>query len=203
MKKIIYLFFLIFSSQLINAQVLDSAILPGTLTVTGVPSISQTLSDLVSEAGKDDNIQGLETEFDVSLVSFVLDSSTRLGITIPSDQNCSENVFKYSVYMHTSGAPQNVEILARTIENGGNRFPSNALYDDLPIRPLGERNLATQNGGSYITIPNNGNAAIKVFEFIGCRNNIPVQFKVKTSVKAVSGDYSNIKIYYTVVGSTF
>lgn len=203
MKKNIYIFFIVLSCNLCYSQ-LGDALLPGTLTVNGSPSISQTINDLVTEAGEDDNLNGLETEFNASLVSFVLDSSTRFGIfTIPSDRNCAENVFKYSVYMHTTGVPANVEIQARTIENGGNRFPEAALYDALPIKPLGNRDLRTENSGNYITIPNNGGAAIKVLEFIGCRTDIPVQFKVKTSVKANSGDYNNIKVFYTVVGSTF
>ena len=105
--------------------------------------------------------------------------------------------------MHTINAPQNVEIQARSIDNGGNRFPTDALYDDLLIRPLGERDLTTENGGNYITIPNEGSAAIKVFEFIGCREEIPIQFKIKPSVKAIAGDYTAMKIYYTVVGSIF
>lgn len=201
MKKIIYLLVLFISSYA-QAQ-LGGAILPGTLTVEGDPIITQTIDDLVVEAGKDDSTFGVETVFDISLIGFVLDDSERLGVTIPSNQNCSENVFKYSVYMHTNNAPQNVEILARSITNGGNRFPINALYDDLPLRPLGERDLTTENGGNYITIPNNGSAAIKVFEFVGCRQSIPIQFKIKPGIKAISGDYTAMKIYYTVVGTTF
>ena len=202
MKKLIYLYVLLLSTTFGYAQ-LDGAILPGTLTVEGNPVFIQTINDLVMEAGEDDNIIGFETEFNSSLIGFVLDESTRFGITIPSDQNCSENVFRYIVYMHTINAPQNVEIQARSIDNGGNRFPTDALYDDLLIRPLGERDLTTENGGNYITIPNEGSAAIKVFEFIGCREEIPIQFKIKPSVKAIAGDYTAMKIYYTVVGSIF
>ena len=201
MKKTIYICIFLLSTNLTYAQ-LETAALPGTLNVSGTPNVSQTINDLVSEAGEDDKLTGIETEFDISLIGFVLDESTRLGVTIPSDQNCSENVFRYAVYMHTTNAPQDVEIQARTMENSGERYPENAVYDDLLIRPLGDRSLSVENGGNYITIPNDGKAAIKVFEFIGCRENIPIQFKIKPSTKADAGTYNNMRIFYTVVGTT-
>ena len=40
----------------------------------------------------------------------------------------------------------------------------------------------------------------KVFEFIGCRTNIPIQFKVRPSAKARAVP-ANIDVYYMVVGS--
>ena len=89
MKKIIYLLVL-FISTYTQAQ-LGGAILPGTLTVEGDPVVTQTMNDLVMEAGENDNLSGFETAFDISLIGFVLDDSERLGITIPSEQNCSEN----------------------------------------------------------------------------------------------------------------
>tara|TARA_R110002050_G_scaffold116847_2_gene233398 strand:+ start:48628 stop:49227 length:600 start_codon:yes stop_codon:yes gene_type:complete len=177
-------------------------LLPGTLDVSGLSSVSQDINDLISEAGEDDGSTGFESNFDASLVSFTLDSSTDpvFGFTTTSSQNCSENVYRYKVYMHTTGAPQNTIIEAKTSFNSGIRYPTTALYDGLIIKPLGPRDLTPENGGAYITVPNDGNAAIKVFEFIGCREDIPIQFRIKASSLALAGT-NNMTVHYTVVGS--
>lgn len=199
MNRYIYCFLFIVSIVHAKAQVL-----PGTLDVTGVPNMVQTINDLVMEAGEDDNTVGFETVINANEVNFILDPYTNpiTGITTTSEQNCSANIFRYSVYMFTRNAPQNVEILARTSMNSGVRFPMSSPYDDLLIQPLGPRDLTPENAGDYVTIPNDGSVAIKVFEFVGCRQEIPVQFKVKPSSLAISG-VSNFDIFYTVVSSQF
>lgn len=196
-----YVFYLLFTAYMgqVKAQVL-----PGTLDVTGIPNMVQSINDLVMEAGVDDNTVGFETVINANEVNFVLDPYTNpiTGITTTSEQNCSVNIFRYSVYMFTQNAPQNVEILARTSMNSGIRFPTYSPYDDAIIQPLGPRDLRPENGGDYITIPNDGSVAIKIFEFVGCRQQIPVQFKVKPSSLAISG-VNNFDIFYTVVSSQF
>lgn len=179
-------------------------VLPGTLDVTGIPNMVQTINDLVMEAGVDDNTIGFETVINANEVSFTLDPYTNpiTGITTTSEQNCTANIFRYSVYMFTQNAPQNVEILARTSMNSGVRFPMSSPYDDAIIQPLGPRDLTPENVGDYVTIPNDGSVAIKVFEFVGCRQQIPVQFKVNPSSLAIS-EVSNFDIFYTVVSSEF
>ncbi|KYG82253.1 hypothetical protein [Roseivirga echinicomitans] len=198
MKNIYTIILLLSFSSLSFGQ-----LLPGTLDVSGFPNIVESINDLVMEAGEDANTVGFESNIDASLISFTLDPTVApiLGIPLTSSAlNCSLNIFRYSVYMHTQNAPQNVEIQAKTTMNSGVRFPVNILYDNLLVRPLGPRDLTPENGGGYITIPNNGNAAIKVFEFVGCRQDIPIQFKVKASALAISGA-SNFDIFYTVIGS--
>ncbi|HDZ07276.1 hypothetical protein LCGC14_0117690 [marine sediment metagenome] len=179
-----------------------SQLLPGTLDVSGFPSVSQDISDLVQEAGLDDGGIGFESSFDATLVGFTLDSSRDpvFGYTTTSSSNCSENVYRYKVYMHTTGAPQNIKIEARTTFNSGIRFPQSAAYDGLSFKPLGPRDLTPENGGNYILIPNDGAAAIKVFEFIGCREDIPIQFRIEANSLAMAG-ISDMTVYYTVVGS--
>lgn len=179
-----------------------SQLLPGTLDVTGFPNVAQEMDDLVTEAGLNDGELGFESNFDASLISFILDSSSSpiFGFTTTSSENCSENVYRYKVFMHTSGAPQNIKVEAKTTFNSGIRFPQTAIYDGLPTQPLGPRDLTTENGGNYILIPNDGNAAIKVFEFIGCREDIPIQFRIEANSLAMAG-ISDMTVHYTVVGS--
>ncbi|WP_156772400.1 hypothetical protein [Urechidicola croceus] len=180
-----------------------SQILPGTLDVTGMPSVSQNIADLVTEAGQDDDTIGFESNFDEALISFALDptSAPIVGVVATSEQNCSANVYRYSVFMHIQyDAPANVIIEAKTTSNSGFRFPAVSPYDNLIIQPLGPRDLFPENGGNYIEIPNDAGAAIKVMEFVGCRQDIPIQFRIRPSVKARSGN-SNFTLVYTVVAS--
>jgi hypothetical protein len=197
MKRYHILIFLFFNVSLCLGQVL-----PGTLTIEGFPNVSQNVGSLVSEAGEDDGAFGFESNIDASRLAFILDSTTDpiLGIELTSSANCSENVFRYVVYMHTDGAPAHMSVEARTSFNSGIRFPEDALYDNLPIQPLGPRDLNPENGGNYIQIPNDGNSAVKVFEFIGCREEIPIQFRVRAS-SLVEVATSNFQVFYTVVAT--
>ncbi|NLP59192.1 hypothetical protein [Lutibacter sp. B1] len=187
---------------LINTYLSFGQILPGTLDVSGFPNISQTINDLVSEAGLDDTSVGFESNFDTNLITFTLDPTILMGITAAStEQNCDANVFRYSVYMYTSYVPDGFIIEAKTTFDSGFGLPAVSTYDTLPIQPLGPRGLTPENGGNYITIPRDGASAIKVFEFVGCREDIPIQFRIKPSVKVVGGNPVNFDVYYTVVGS--
>ena len=183
----------------VNAQVL----LPGTLDVQGMPNFSQSITDVVMEAGEDDASLGFETTFNATEIGFVLDPTSIFGVEVSdTETNCSANVFRYKVYMHTINAPADIIIEARTFTDSGTALPliGSSPYDNLPIQPLGPRGLTPENGGAYISVPNNASQAIKVFEFIGCRTSIPIQFKVRPSAKARAVP-ANIDIYYTVVGS--
>lgn len=184
------------------AVLVKGQILPGALDVTGAPLFSQNHADLVSEAGEDDNVAGFESAYDATLLSFILDESTdpTTGVMTTSESNCSENVYRYSVFVHTLNVPEHVQIEVKTNDNSGSRYPATATYDDLMMQPLGPRDLRTENGGAYILIPNDPNTAIKILEFIGCRADIPLQFRIKPGVAGGAGT-SQVDIYYTVVGS--
>ncbi|WP_405379743.1 hypothetical protein [Maribacter sp. LLG6340-A2] len=195
MKKYILVLVAVLFSMTMKSQ-----LLPGTLDVSGFPNVSQGVDDLIEEAGLNDGEIGFESNFDASLISFKLDSSGEFQFSTTSSENCSENVYRYKVFMHTTGAPQHMVIEAKTTFNSGVRFPQSAAYDDLVVKPLGPRDLTPENGGNYITIPNDGASAIKVFEFIGCREDIPIQFKIKASALAMAG-ISDLTVHYTVVGS--
>ena len=198
MKQTISLLTILFISTIGFGQ-----ILPGTLDVTGMPNFSQSFSDVVTEAGLDDKEFGFESEFDATIISFILDPTSLpiIGITT-SEQNCSVNVFRYEIFVHRSYNEelQGSDIQARTYANSGQRFPAVSPYDDLIIQPLGPRDLFPENGGSYIEIPDDPSQAIKIMEFIGCRTDIPIQFRIQPSTLSPAG-ISNIEIYYTIVGS--
>ncbi|TVZ27842.1 hypothetical protein JM83_2907 [Gillisia sp. Hel_I_86] len=191
MKKLI-----LFIICLSLTQTTYSQLLPGTLDVSGMPNFIQSIDDVVMEAGLDDTAIGFESNFDATLIGFVLNPQLLLS----SEIMCETNVFRYSVYIHTTNAPVGLTLEAKTTFNSGMRFPTLSTYDLLPLQPLGPRDLTPSNGGSYITVPNMGSQAIKIFEFIGCRTDIPIQFKIKASA-LVPGTPSNFDIYYTVVGS--
>ncbi|QWX84017.1 hypothetical protein H0I23_16460 [Cellulophaga sp. HaHaR_3_176] len=189
MKKYIAYSILFFTANICFGQ-----LLPGTLYGTAGPTYSQSLSDVVKEAGEDDGSIAYENGASAVQISFYLDPSNLRS----SSQNCANNVYKYKVFMHTQNAPEGLVLEARTFSNAGNRFPASANYDLFPAN--GPRDLYPENGGSYIAIPNEDSAAIKVFEFTGCRTNIPIQFRVAASALSDSGT-SNTEVYYTVVGS--
>ncbi|MEP2278744.1 hypothetical protein [Maribacter sp.] len=169
-------------------------LLPGTLYGTAGPTYSQTLGDLVSEAGEDDGAIGYETGASEVQITFRLDPSTFQS----SAQNCSANIYKYKVFMHLQNAPTGLVLEARTFSNAGTRFPVSIPYDAVPVN--GTRDLYPENGGNYIVLPTDNTAAIKVFEFTGCRDNIPIQFRVAASVLSQPGA-TDTEIYYTVTGS--
>lgn len=183
---------------------LGAQILPGTLDVTGMPNFRQTLADLVSEAGQDDAGLGFETSIDETLLTYTLDPSIGpLNNAVTSEENCEQNIYRYKVFIHRSYnfAYEKTDIQVRTFTNAGIRYPENIAYDDLMVQPLGPRNLTPENGGQYISIPDDASQAIKIFEFVGCRTNIPLQFKILPSTLSPAGA-NNIEIFYTIVGST-
>ncbi|SHJ57186.1 hypothetical protein [Pseudozobellia thermophila] len=169
-------------------------LLSGSLYGTSGPTYSQTLGDLVTEAGEDGTGTAYETGASEVMLSFRLDP----GLLSSSAQRCTSNVYKYKVFIHIQNAPEGLVLEARTFSNAGDRYPASILYDVLPVN--GPRDLYPENGGDYITIPDDETAAIKLFEFTGCRENIPIQFRISASVLAEPGA-SSTEIYYTVVGS--
>ncbi|MGO4819847.1 MULTISPECIES: hypothetical protein [unclassified Flavobacterium] len=194
MKKIFVLTVLLF----LNYSYTIAQILPGTLDVSGMPSFIQTVDDVVLEAGADDTTVGFESNFDSTIIGFVLDP--RSFPRISSALNCEANVYRYSVYINTLNAPANVILEAKTSFNSGQRFPAVSIYDGSPIQPLGPRDLTPSNGGNYIVVPNNASQAIKIMEFVGCRTDIPIQFRIKPSALTPAGTH-NFEINYTVTAS--
>jgi hypothetical protein len=192
MKKL----FIISIIILLSSNLSQAQILPGTLTVTGAPSFIQSTNRVVLEAGLDDTTVGFESAYDATRISFILNPI----LIIPSSTVCQGNVFRYSVYVNTVNAPANVILEAKTTMNSGQRVPAVSTYDLLLIKPLGPRNLTPANGGNYITVPNNASQAIKIMEFVGCMQNIPIQFRIKPSSLCPAGTY-NIEINYTVTAS--
>lgn len=194
MKKIFVLTVLLF----LNYTFTQAQILPGTLDVSGMPRFIQSIDDVVLEAGADDTTVGFESNFDSTLIGFVLDPLSTPPTS--SELNCEANVYRYSVYINTVNAPANVILEAKTTFNSGQRFPTVSTYDDMPMQPLGPRDLTPSNGGNYIVVPNNASQAIKIMEFIGCRTDIPIQFRIKPSALTPAGTH-NFEINYTVTAS--
>jgi len=170
----------------------------GTLDVSGMPNFIQTISDVVQEAGIDDKSLGFETEIDATEISFTINASGGDS----SSQLCEDNVYRYTVYMHRSYSYdfEKTVIQAKTYSNSGNRYPKSSAYDYRPVQAMGPRNLSPEQGGQYITIPDDPSRAIKVMEFIGCRTNIPIQFRILPSTLSPEG-LSSIDIHFTVVAS--
>ncbi|NKI25211.1 hypothetical protein HCG49_01380 [Arenibacter sp. 6A1] len=170
----------------------------GTLDVSGMPNFIQTINNVVQEAGIDDKSLGFETEMDATEISFTINALAILS----SSQLCAENVYRYSVYMHRSYSHdfEKTVIQAKTYSNSGNRYPKTISYDNRPAQAMGARNLSPEQGGQYITIPDDPSRAIKVMEFIGCRTDIPIQYRILPSTLSPEG-LSSIDIHFTVVAS--
>lgn len=188
--------FIITVSFLLSFSYSQAQILAGTLNVTGMPSFTQSVNAVVVEAGVDDATVGFESNFDATKIGFVLDPILLLS----SSLLCEQNVYRYRVYINSVNAPANIILEAKTTVNSGLRFPTVSIYDTLLIKPLGQRNLMPSNGGNYIVVPNNATQAVKIMEFIGCRKDIPIQFRIKPSSLCPAGIY-NIEINYTVTAS--
>lgn len=188
--------FLLFLSLNLTAQ-----ILPGSIEIKGSPFLKQPKSSLSSEAGLDDDNQGFESRPNAMKVDFTLDPGPDiLGNITSSKELCQANIFRYSVYMHVIGAPPGFQLKARTFSGSGNRFPKNALYDRLPVQPLGPRDIYPENGGAYILLPNNPGNAVKVCEFVGCREDIEFQFLI-IPTQEINADLGQVQVYYTIVGT--
>ncbi|TDE05913.1 hypothetical protein [Flavobacterium sandaracinum] len=183
-------------SFLLSFSCSQAQILAGTLNVTGMPSFTQSVNAVVVEAGLDDTTVGFESNFDATKIGFVLNPI----LLLPSSLVCEQNVYRYSVFINSVNTPANVTLEAKTTVNSGLRFPTVSIYDTLLIQPLGPRNLTPTNGGNYTTVPNNATQAIKIMEFIGCRQDIPIQFRIKPSALCPAGNY-NFEINYTVTAS--
>jgi len=190
---------LFFMSLLMSVLSGEAQILPGTITVSqGTVLFQQDMSTTVSEAGLDDTMSDakIETALDATLIDFVLDET---NFILTSEINCTANIFLYKVYIHTTGAPPNTILEVKTFENSGQRFPLSIPYDLVPV--LGARDLIPADGTNYITVPNNNPAnAIRVFEFKGCRQQIPIQFRALPSVLAAA-ETSVFQINYTVTAT--
>ncbi|MEP5934265.1 MAG: hypothetical protein ABJ218_04055, partial [Winogradskyella arenosi] len=158
----------------------------------------QDLSTMIDEAGLDDTMSNskIETMFDATVIDFVLDET---NFILTSEVNCTANIFLYKVYIHTTGLADDVILEAKTFENSGQRFPLSIPYDLVPV--LGARDLIPANGTNYVVVPNNSAAdAIKIFEFKGCREQIPIQFRALPSVLAAA-ETSVFQINYTVTAT--
>ena len=199
MKKIIYTLLISFATQLGFAQVQD-----GTLTINGTVDFSQIAATM--EAGLDDT-ESFNSALQPEL-TFILNPTTNpFGGTTSSEQNC-ETVYLYKVFIHTVNAPANAIIKAKTFDNSGQRFPLVSNYDGLlpALQYFGERDLTAETNGAdidgFITIPNDATQAIKVFEFKGCRQDIPIEFKVSADVFTPSST-SGFNVVYTITAEPF
>lgn len=170
-------------------------IFTGQLIINGTPEYTQNQSDFVSEAGTQIDGQPYESLSSETQLSYTLDP-TLLGGT--SSEMCSANIYKYRVYMHTQELPEGFSLEVKTTPNSGSRFPTVIAYDSFPL--LGARDLSPSQGGAYISLSNNGSAAVLVMEFIGCRTQVPVQFRYTPGPLENAGDYQ-IEVVYTVVAS--
>ncbi|SHJ84404.1 hypothetical protein SAMN04487911_1448 [Arenibacter nanhaiticus] len=190
---------LVFASLLLLACNSYGQLLPGTLDVSGMPNFIQSVHDVIQEAGIDDKTLGFETEMDATEISFTINAA---GSQSASEQ-CAENIYRYSVYMHRSYSHdfEKTVIQAKTYTNSGNRFPKSIPYDNQPAQAMGPRNLSPEQGGQYITIPDDPSRAIKVMEFKGCRTDIPIQYRILPSTHSPEG-LSSIDIHFTVVASS-
>lgn len=197
MKKSMAFIFMFFSVQFIFSQVLS-----GTLTVNyGSFNLTQDVTNLVTEAGLDDtvSVNKIETLPEDNLIGFIIDESTGVGgAPVSSEDNCTSAVYLYQVYIHTTGAPVNSIIQARTQTNSGTVYPP-SLVDTFGLRYLTPNTVGADPDG-YITIPNDASQAKKVFEFTGCRTDIPIQFRLSPSVLANGGN-STVQVFYTITAT--
>lgn len=179
-------------------------VMDGTLTVSDNINFSQVMATMEAGLNDTESFNGdLQPE-----VSFILNPTINpiTGGTTSSEQNC-ETVYRYKVFMHTQNAPDGIVVKARTFTNSGQRFPLVSNYDQLlPIfQYFGPRDLTPSPDGDvegYVTLPNDATQAIKVFEFYGCRENIPVEFKLSPSVLTPAGS-SNFDVVYTITAQVF
>ncbi|PKA82622.1 hypothetical protein ATE92_0756 [Ulvibacter sp. MAR_2010_11] len=198
MRKFIPVLLFVISFQ-VTAQVQD-----GTLTINGSPNYSQGSPTM--EAGLDDSdpiISVIQPE-----LAFILNPTINpiTGVTTTSEQNC-ETVYRYKVFLNTTNAPAGAIIQARTFANSGQRFPLANIYDQLPpvLQYFGPRDLypaTSSDPDGYVTIPDDPTIAIKVFEFYGCRENIPIEFRIIPTVFNEAGT-SNFDIFYTITATVF
>lgn len=195
MKQITTLLTLIFFGVYAEVQ---AQLVPGLLVVSGSPFVSQNTFDLIPEAGLDDVSSFFSLDNAHTLDMYVDPVGVLLANT--EEEACTGNVFRYEVYVHVENLPFGMELYAKSLPNGGQRFPATIPYDNLPLQPLGPRELRVENGGDYILIPSNGLTAIKVAEFVGCRTEIPIQFRISASTICPS-DLQNLNVVYSVVGN--
>jgi len=197
MKKIAHILVFLISIHFTQAQVLN-----GTLTVNyGSFNITQDALSTVKEAGLDDTES--ETKIETipadNLIGFILNPSTGLlGLPVSSEQNCTSAIYLYQVYINTVGAPANAVIKARTQTDSGIVYPP-SLIDTFNLRSL-TPNTVGADGDGYITIPNNPSLAKKVFEFKGCRTDIPIQFLISPSALTPGGN-STFQVFYTITAT--
>ncbi|RIA08553.1 hypothetical protein OE09_0368 [Flavobacteriaceae bacterium MAR_2010_72] len=199
MKQYLNYILFIIGIQFVTAQVQD-----GTLTINGTVDFSQVTATM--EAGLNDT-ESFNSAVQPEL-SFILNPTTSplFGVT-SSEQNC-ETVYLYKVFIHTTGAPTGAIVKAKTFDNSGQRFPLVSVYDTLlPVAQyFGPRDLTAETNGAdadgFITIPNDATQAIKVFEFKGCRQDIPIEFKVSPDVFTPSGT-SSFNVVYTITAEPF
>ncbi len=201
MRNILILFV---ASCFVNAGAQVGELLPGQLVVSGSVSVNQDVNDILgNEAGLDDKVVNAD-----STIKLEYTLNAQGGpIGLNSTQMCSNNIYLYRVYLH-SNAPNDIMVEAQTLEGSGTAippyplgpsqatlYPGAATYD---ASPLPDRTL-TSSSASFVEIPNDAQFAKKIFEFVGCRTQIPINFRVTSGVSAPNN--SSVDIYYTIVGS--
>jgi len=169
MKKIYLIVALAFMSSSLKAQ------LNGQLTITGSWNVTVPADVSIEEAGT--NYQPIESASNQALVSW--STSTLLGVS-----TCELNYTNYTVFV--SKENNAIEL------NDGNDFkifvrrtnvgqdPTALLTPLLPKTP-------PFGGVSYLEAK--ANVATEFFRFQGCRENIPIQFKLDASVLTPVNSY--------------
>lgn len=159
----------------------------GTLTIENTLNFNQTIGDVVQEAGGDDASKG-----------FIIYEGNILSYTTV---NCEANIYRYGVYAYVIGLPQGVTLEAR-LNNRGIGIPSSMITDlSGAVIP---RDAYSRPGGNdgFHALPNDGSQANLLYEFVGCRQDMSLDIRIKASsatyIPALSTN--NIEIIYTVRG---
>ena len=197
-NKIHIIILFLFFCQILPAQ--DFA---GTLVVNTQP-LNQPSDQIIKEAGADDIAEGFIL-LDAATLSY---STTEQNIFNAAVSNCSGNNYRYGVYMHAINLPAGMTIEARLNEPGSADLsgdPVGGVLATLLQGIFGARGAYPRGGaGEWFEIPTNGNNAILIYEFVGCRQGMTLDFRVKATSRLGGGTAANanLQLVYTVRGKS-
>ncbi len=198
-NKTYHIILFLFFCQILAAQ--DFA---GTLLVNTQP-LEQPSDQIIKEAGADDIAEGFIL-LDAATLSY---TTTEQNIFNAAVSNCSANNYRYGVYMHAVNLPAGMTIEAR-LNNTGSADLSGNLVGGVLATLLqgifGARGAYPRGGfGAWFEIPNNANNALLIYEFVGCRQGMTLDFRVKASSRLGGGiinSSNNLQLVYTVRGKS-
>ncbi len=180
-------------------QVVGQSMAPSSMVVDGSPVLVQDNSVLLTEAGLNDESVLVSNENAHLIDVFVNQGVVVVGMD-GQTYSCEDQVYRYTLYAHVSVNIPGLQVAARTYQNGGQAYPPISSYDQLEVQPLGPRELQAANGGQFISLPSGGDAAIKIAEFVGCRYDIPIQFRVQGDITIPSGPLP-FQVVYSITAS--